>query len=82
MPEVPRVWLFDLLIGGRYFDKYEKRHGLWKFSHRAVVADWATVNDPSAVCLDHPMITGSHIGQPGQGDPSYAFFRLLKRDQS
>src|SRR3546814_5130072 len=31
--------LFDVLIGGRYFDKYEKRDGVWKFSHRSIVAD-------------------------------------------
>jgi hypothetical protein len=69
----------DLLIGGRYFDKYTKRNGVWKFSHRAVVADWATLNDPSTVRLDHPMIEGSYIGKPGPADPSYEFFRLLQR---
>jgi hypothetical protein len=26
---------YDVLIGGRYFDKYEKRAGAWKFSHRS-----------------------------------------------
>jgi len=71
----------DLLIGGRYFDKYERREGVWKFLHRAVVADWATFNDPSTVCLRHPMIEGAHIGRPGPGDPSYGFFRLLKRGE-
>jgi SnoaL-like protein len=71
----------DLLIGGRYFDKYERRDGEWKFSHRAVVADWANYNDPSTVRLDHPMIEGSYIGKPGLADPSYDFFRLLKRGQ-
>ena len=69
----------DLLIGGRYFDKYERRDGAWKFSHRAVVADWATFNDPSCVCLEHPMVEGSYIGKPGPEDPSYEFFRLLRR---
>jgi hypothetical protein len=69
----------DLLIGGRYFDKYEKRAGTWKFSYRAVVADWATCSDPSVVILDHPMIEGSHIGRGGPDDPSYGFFRLLTR---
>ena len=69
----------DLLIGGRYFDKYERRNGVWKFSHRSVVADWARFDNPSTVCLDHPMIEGSYIGKPGLADPSYAFFRLLKR---
>ena len=69
----------DLLIGGRYFDKYSKRDGVWKFAHRAVVADWATVNNPSTTRLDHPMIEGAYIGKPGTADPSYAFFRLLNR---
>jgi hypothetical protein len=68
----------DLLIGGRYFDRYEKRNGVWKFSAKAVVADWATINSPSTVQLDHPLIEGSHIGRPGPEDPSYSFFRLLK----
>ncbi len=72
---------FDLLIGGRYFDKYEKRDGVWKFLHKAVVADWAKVTDPSAVELDHPMLAGSHFGTPGEADPSYDFFNLLKRGE-
>ncbi len=65
---------FDLLIGGRYFDKYEKRDGVWKFAHRAVVADWANLHDPSIVNLDNPVIEGSYIGRPGLADPSYGFF--------
>ncbi|MEM1112123.1 MAG: nuclear transport factor 2 family protein [Pseudomonadota bacterium] len=68
----------DLLIGGRYFDKYEKREGAWKFAHRAVVADWTKVNEPSQVNLKHPLVQGSHIGQPGEADPSFAFFSLFK----
>ncbi len=72
---------FDLLIGGRYFDKYEKRNGVWKFSHRAVVADWANVHDPSIVQLDHPIMAGAYFGKPGPVDPSYGFFSLLKRGE-
>ncbi|HVL01587.1 MAG TPA: nuclear transport factor 2 family protein [Dongiaceae bacterium] len=70
---------FDLLIGGRYFDKYEKRDGVWKFSHRAVLADWVNVHNPSIVDLAHPVIQGSHLGRPGQEDPSYGFFSLFQR---
>jgi len=72
---------FDLLIGGRYFDKYEKRDGVWKFAHKAVVADWATVTDPSVVDLAHPLLEGSYIGKPGEADPSYDFFTLLRRGE-
>jgi len=69
----------DVLIGGRYFDKYKKRDGEWKFSHRVVVADWVNIQDPSIVNLEHPFVAGSHIGCPGADDPSYAFFKLIKR---
>jgi len=71
----------DLLIGGRYFDKYQKRDGVWKFAHRAVVADWANLHQPSIVNLDNPIIEGSYIGKPGTADPSYGFFSLFKRGQ-
>jgi len=70
---------FDLLIGGRYFDKYQKRNGVWKFLHRAVVADWTNVDDPSVVDLKHPVLEGAYIGTPGVRDPSYEFFSLLQR---
>lgn len=73
--------LYDVLIGGRYFDKYEKRDGMWKFSHRSIVADWAYPADPSKVQLDHPFLAGAYIGKPGIADPSYTFFSLLKRGE-
>jgi len=69
----------DLLIGGRYFDRYERRNKIWRFSHRAVVADWVNVNNPSNVDLKHPIIDGSLIGKPGADDPSYDFFSLSTR---
>ena len=70
---------YDVLIGGRYFDKYEKRHNVWKFSSRAVDADWVYVSDPSKVDLIHPMIQGAKIGTPNKEDPSYEYFQLFKR---
>ena len=70
---------FDVLIGGRYFDEYEKRDDVWKFSSRAVDADWAYVNDPSMVNLVHPMIEGANIGAPDGGDPSYRYLKAFKR---
>lgn len=72
---------FDLLIGGRYFDTYEKRNGVWKFSSRAVLADWANLHDPSIVDLDNPVVAGSYIGKPGTADPSYRFFDGFQRGQ-
>ena len=69
----------DVLVGGRYFDKYERRNGRWKFLHRAIVTDWANVHSPSIIDRDHPFLAGSKLGLPGPEDPSYRFFRLLKR---
>ena len=70
---------FDVLIGGRYFDEYEKRNGIWKFSSRAVDADWAYINDPSKVDLTHSMIEGANIGTPNSQDPSYKYLKSFKR---
>lgn len=67
----------DVLIGGRYLDKYQRREGLWKFSQRVVVADWVNVQEPSTVNLSHPFVAGSHLGRPDNHDPSYAFFSML-----
>jgi hypothetical protein len=72
----------DLLIGGRYLDRYGKRNGAWKFTHRAVLADWATVNDPSVVDLSHPLLAGSYFGKPDHSDPAHEFFKLLGKEKN
>jgi hypothetical protein len=72
---------YDVLIGGRYFDKYEKRDGVWKFKHRSIVADWAYPATPSKVNLEHPFLAGAYLGKPGAVDPSYRFFSLFRRGQ-
>ncbi|MBA6413780.1 nuclear transport factor 2 family protein [Parahaliea sp. F7430] len=65
----------DLIVGGRYLDKYEKREGVWKFSHRAGLADWTHIQDPSSVDFSHPLVSGALVGQAGLDDPSYSFFQ-------
>ncbi len=67
----------DVVVGGRYLDKYEKRDGVWKLSERTIVTDWAHVNDPSAVDLSHPITRDTLQGAPDATDPSYGFFSLL-----
>jgi len=37
----------DLLICGRYIDRYERRNGVWKISFRSEVVDWART-DPAS----------------------------------
>ena len=67
----------DVTIGGRYLDKYEKRDGSWKFAERAIVTDWARVDDPSPVRFDHPITRDTPRGSPQADDPSHRFFSLL-----
>tara|TARA_R110002049_G_scaffold156512_12_gene321572 strand:+ start:3073 stop:3588 length:516 start_codon:yes stop_codon:yes gene_type:complete len=31
----------DLIIAGRYLDRYEQRDGVWKFAYRSEVVDWS-----------------------------------------
>lgn len=72
---------FDVLVGGRYLDHYARRDGGWKFSRRAIVADWAHVWDPSIIAMTHEMVAGSLIGRPGPDDPSYGLLALFGRGQ-
>ena len=67
----------EVVLGGRYLDKYEKRDGTWKITTRCIVADWAHVNDPSTVDLSHPITRDTPRGSPGSDDPSREFFALL-----
>jgi hypothetical protein len=67
----------DLIIGGRYLDKYEKRDGTWKILDRTIVTDWARVDDPSAMDLSHPITKDTLKGALAADDPSYRFFTLL-----
>jgi hypothetical protein len=67
----------DVILGGRYLDKYEKRDGTWKFVVRKIVTDWAHVNDPSTVDLSHPVTKHTPRGTPDANDPSHQFFSLL-----
>ena len=69
----------EVVVGGRYLDRYEKRDGVWKFTRRCIVTDWAHVNDPSTVDLSHPVTRDTALGSPGTDDPSHAFFTLLGR---
>jgi ketosteroid isomerase-like protein len=67
----------DVVIGGRYLDKYEKRLGVWKIAERQIVTDWVQVDNPSVVTFDHPMTRATPTGSPGPDDPSHKFFRLI-----
>jgi hypothetical protein len=67
----------DLVIGGRYLDKYEKRDNVWKLLERTIVTDWARVTDPSSMDMSHPITADTLKGALDETDPSYQFFSLL-----
>jgi ketosteroid isomerase-like protein len=67
----------DLVIGGRYLDKYEKRADTWKLIERTIVTDWGRVSDPSAMDMSHPITRDTLKGTLDETDPSYQFFSLL-----
>ncbi|MFI5507767.1 nuclear transport factor 2 family protein [Mycobacterium sp. NPDC051804] len=67
----------DLVIGGRYLDKYEKRDGVWKLLERTIVTDWARVTDPSSMDMSHPITADTLKGALDTTDPSYQFFSLI-----
>jgi hypothetical protein len=69
----------DVVVGGRYLDKYEKRSDTWKFVERAIVTDWARIDDPSRRDLGHPITRGTPTGAMDTGDPAHQFFELLGR---
>lgn len=37
----------DLLVGGRYLDRFQKRDGAWKISHRTGLTDWMRTEPPA-----------------------------------
>jgi len=64
----------DTFTGGRLFDRFERREGVWKILHRRTIFDWNR-DTPShqGWCLgmfnfDNP---GTLLGTKSENDPSY-----------
>lgn len=59
----------DLVIAGRYVDRYERRDGIWKIAYRSELVDWLR-DDPAsdAMLKVAPFI----VGQRKPTDPLYA----------
>jgi ketosteroid isomerase-like protein len=74
--------LEDLLVGTRFFDKFERRHGKWKILHRGHAMDWIKSIAPSAFSGAHQQAEGSPRGRADASDPSYGFFRLFQRNEA
>lgn len=71
---------YAFLMGARYLDKYERRDGVWKFSHRRVVSDWLQrFSQAPADTITAPELGGMQPGSCSETDSSYAYFELFKR---
>lgn len=42
----------DVIIAGRYLDRYEQRDGVWKFAYRSEVVDWSRTEPTSDSYFD------------------------------
>ncbi len=64
----------ELIIGGRYLDRYRYDGGQWRFSCRHIVTDW---NDcrPSRSDFSSPMFAGTPVGTALPADISSAWFK-------
>ncbi len=67
----------EIVIGGRYLDRYERRDGQWRFAHRKIVMDWNQIG-PSRCSFDSPVVAGTPVGTRCSEDPAREFFRLIR----
>jgi hypothetical protein len=62
----------DFLFGGRYFDRFEKRDGVWRIAKRTVIMDW-NLNQPSTDIFAEGMFKSLAVhGRRDRSDPIYA----------
>jgi ketosteroid isomerase-like protein len=66
----------EIIIGGRYLDKYCRTNGVWQFSHRKIVLDWNQIQ-PSRCDFTSPVVAGTPVGDRLENDPATTFFNLL-----
>ncbi len=60
----------DIIIAGRYIDRYLKREGLWKFIYRSEIVDWSRTSPTKDSYFDSDLSVGCRRGSR-QDDPVY-----------
>ncbi|MGB3807057.1 MAG: nuclear transport factor 2 family protein [Erythrobacter sp.] len=63
-----------MIAAGRYLDRFERRDGTWKISHRGAVYDWSSAA-PLSDIWDRPAMEEYSFGERGKADPSYPHLR-------
>jgi SnoaL-like domain len=41
----------EIVVAGRYLDRYERRAGVWKIAHRSIAWDWASASRMTAQAM-------------------------------
>lgn len=59
----------NILIGGRYVDRFERRDGVWRIAHRTGLLDWRQDQTPDDGGLART--PAAWRGRHGDDDPSY-----------
>jgi hypothetical protein len=70
----------EIVIGGRYLDRYARRDGRWKFLHRALACDWCRTQ-PVDEHAQREFAAAAPRGRPDGADPSYQALSLLPRTE-
>jgi hypothetical protein len=71
----------EIVIGGRYLDRYARRGGTWRFLHRALALDWVRVEAVDASAY-REFAAGAPPGRTDAGDPSYLALPFFARSTS
>ena len=62
-----------MIAAGRYLDRFERRDGVWKITHRQAVYDWSS-SAPATDSWNRAATGPMAFGQRGDADASYAHF--------
>ena len=65
----------EIIIGGRYLDRYERRDGIWRFIHRSLACDWCDVRAVNVKAYEQ-FAAGAPRGRTDKDDPSYKLLML------
>lgn len=64
----------DLIVGGRYLDRFERRNGEWRIAKRTFVLDW-NQNQKATAIWDSGLYAALKVrGRNDKRDPSYGLF--------
>lgn len=68
----------EIIIGGRYLDRYARRAGTWKFQHRSLALDWVRTAAVDTQAYAE-FAAGAPPGRADGADPSYLTLSFFAR---